>query len=508
MASSAGGIRDISRECASARNTPAEGFRRGYEPSVKISTEQREPREAVLTVELDNADIEPYLDQAYRRAVRRLSIPGFRKGKAPRRIVEQMFGRGYLLNEAMDTVIQEFTSKAVLEEGLDIGGVPSVSLDEFDPPQFTATVPLQPTVDLGNLDAMRHPKEKASLPDDRVDGTLEQMRAELAVWEPVDDAVQLDDLINLTIDGWVEEDGERREIVHSEETDYIPRPGSTFPVPGLDEGLAGLPVGEQNTFEVTVPDDSPNAELAGKTAHFETTIHSIKRKSLPELDDEFAKSVGDDYESLDALREKVRENLLEREKRMAEMRHQEETLAKVTEEASIAISPLIIEHEVEHYVHSREDDIKASRVGFEEYREYLSWQGMSDEEMHDQARPKVEERLKRAHVIRAVTQREGIEATDEDVSEEIDNLLADSGELAEEHRKQLDDPESRESIRRMLVHRKTLEHLSSLALRDAPAAKKPRSTAAASKSGAKPRQPKSPARQTRARRTREEPNDA
>ncbi len=484
-------------------------LRRGYEPSVKISTEQREPREAVLTVELDNADIEPYLDQAYRRAVRRLSIPGFRKGKAPRRIVEQMFGRGYLLNEALDTVIQEFTSKAVLEEGLDIGGVPSVSLDEFDPPQFTATVPLQPTVDLGNLDSVRHPKEEASLADETVDATLEQMRMELAVWEPVEDTVQMDDLINLTIVGWIEEDGERREIVRSEETDYIPRPGSTFPVPGLDEGLVGLPVGEQRTFDVEAPEDAPNTEVAGKTAHFEATIHSIKRRSLPELDDEFAKSVGDDYESLEALREKIRENLLEREKRLADIKHQDETLAKVTEEASIAISPLIIENEIAYYVNGREDDIKAGRVGFEEYREYLTWQGMSDEEVHEQARPKVEERLKRAHVIRAVAQRENIEATDEDVSEEIERLLEGSGEVAEEQRKQLEDPETRESIRRMLVQRRTLEYLSNLALRDAPAAAKPKARAAASKSGgAKPRQTKTPARQTRARKRDGGANDA
>ena len=435
---------------------------------MKISTEQREPREAVLTVELDNADIEPYLDQAYRRAVRRLSIPGFRKGKAPRRIVEQMFGRGYLLNEALDTVIQEFTSKAVLEEGLDIGGVPSVSLDEFDPPQFTATVPLQPTVDLGNMDSVRHPKEEASLADETVDATLEQMRMELAVWEPVEDTVQMDDLINLTIAGWIEEDGERREIVRSEETDYIPRPGSTFPVPGLDEGLVGLPLGEQRTFDVEAPEDAPNTEVAGKTAHFEATIHSIKRRSLPELDDEFAKSVGDDYESMEALREKIRENLLEREKRLADIKHQDETLAKVTEEASIAISPLIIENEVQRYVQGREDDIKAGRVGFEEYREYLTWQGMSDEEVLEQARPKVEERLKRAHVIRAVSERENIEATDEDISEEVERLLEGSGEVAEEQRKQLEDPDTRESIRRMLVQRRTLEYLSNLALRDAP----------------------------------------
>ena len=446
---------------------------------MKISTEQREPREAVLSIELDNADVEPYLDQAYRRAVRRLSIPGFRKGKAPRRIVEQMYGRGYLLNEAIDTVLQEFTSKAIQEEGLDLGGVPSLSIEEFDPPQFTATVPLQPLVELGDLDALRHPKEETELPEERVDEALQTMQMQQAVWEPVEDAVQMGDLINLTITGWVEEDGERDEIVHSEETDYVPKEGTTFPVPGLDEGLVGLTMGEPATFDVAVPDDSTSTNLAGKTVHFETTIHSVKRRSLPELDDEFAKSVSDDYESLAALRDKLRENLLEHERLQADARHQDEVLSKVTEEASIAISPLIINNEVEHYVHGREDAIKAGRVGFEEYREYLSWQGMSDEEVHEQARPKVEERLKRAHVLRAVAAKESIEATDEDIDEEIGRLLGDFGESQEDYRKILEDADTRESIRRVLVQRKTIDRLTDLALRDAGAPSAPETPAPA-----------------------------
>ncbi len=434
---------------------------------VKVSSTQREQREAVLTVELDNDDVEPYLEQAYRQAVRRLAIPGFRKGKAPRRIVEQMYGRGYLLNQAIDTLIQDFTFRAVETQGLDIGGAPSVDISEYDPPAFTATVPLEPEVDLGDYASVRAPKDKASVEDAQVEGILERLRVDLAVWEPADDAVRMDDLINLTIAGWVDDEGEesgRREIVRSEETDYIPRPGVSFPVPGLDEGLVGLPAGERRAFDAVVPEDAANSDLAGKTVHFEATVHSIKRKNLAELDDEFAKGVEDGYESLEALREKIRGDLLARAEDAARAKHQGEVIAKVVEGASIEISPLIVDREVDQHVRGLQENVKTGRVSFEDYQEYLSWQGMSDEDIHAQARPKAEERLKRAHVLRAVAARESVEATEDDVEREIESIVSGAGESADEVRKLFEDPERRDSIRRVLVNRKTVELLSEMAL--------------------------------------------
>ncbi len=438
---------------------------------MKVSCTQREQREAVLNVELDNDDVEPYLDQAYRQAVRRLAIPGFRKGKAPRRIVEQMYGRGYLLNHAIDSLIQDFTFKAVEEEALDIGGAPSVDIAEYDPPVFTATVPLRPQVDLGAYESVRVPKDDVAVEDAQVDAVVEQLRVELAVWEPAEDEVRMEDLINLTIDGWIDEEAgeegaepQRRDVVHSEETDYIPRPDTNYPIPGLDEALVGLPVGEQRAFDVEAPEDFANADIAGKTVHFEATIHSIKRKNLAELDDEFAKGVHDGYESLEALRDKIRADLLERASDAAQAKHQNETLDKVIEGASIEISPLIIDHEVEHYVHGLQENIKTGRVSFEDYQEYLSWQGMSDEDIHAQARPRAEERLKRAHVIRTVAESESIEATDEDVDQEVDRLASGTGDSANEVRKLFDDPERRDSIRRVILTRKTMERLSEIAL--------------------------------------------
>jgi trigger factor len=455
---------------------------------VKVSTEQRDPREAVLTVDLDEDDVEPYLAQAYLQAVRRLNIPGFRKGKAPRRIIEQMFGREYLLNEAMDTIVQDVTSKAVEQEGLELGGIPSVSIENFNPPVIKATVPLVPAVDLADYESVRVEREEVKVNDEEVETVLSQLSRDQAVWEPVDGPVQMDDLIELTVHGWVEEDGERREIISSENTEYIPRPDTRFPVPNFDEGLVGLVQDKLTEFTVDVPDDFENKDYAGKKAVFEATVHQVKRREPPALDDEFAKGVGEGFESMQALRERVADDIRSRGERNADAVHQNAILTKIVEGASIEISPLIIDHELEHYVHDREEEFKAGRIAsIEDYQQYVAWQAMTPEQVHEDARPRVEERLKRAHVLREVAKRQSFEATDEEVDAEIEAMVADAGTQADEARKLFADEERRESLRRVLVNRKTLAYLTELAGRqDGTARKKTtRKRAATPKAAAK-----------------------
>lgn len=448
---------------------------------MKVSSEQRPPREAVLTVELEAPDVEPYLERAYRQIVRRANIPGFRKGKAPRRIVEQMYGREYLLNEALDSIVQEVTSKAVEDEGLEIGGVPSVSIDQFDPPSFTATVPLTPIVTLGSFESVRVAKTTPEVDQARVDMVLEQLRAEQATWEPVDETPSMDDLINLSVVGWIDDGAERSEILRSENTDYIPRPDGRFPVPGLDENIVGLEVGIEHDFDVDVPSDFENEELAGKKTHFTVTVHSVKRRILPDLDDEFAKSVGEDNQSLGDLRSRVQSDLNQREEQLAVAQHQEETLAKVVEGATIEISPMIIDHELEHYVHEQEENIRAGRVSMQEYQEFLSWQGLPEEEVKELVRPRVEERLKRAHVVREITVQQGFEASDDEVDAEVSEIIGDRVEQADQIKELFADPERRESVRRMLVNRKAMGFLAEIASRDAPASPKRKRRPAANK---------------------------
>jgi trigger factor len=450
---------------------------------VKISSELRAPREAVLTVELDESDVEPYLQQAYRQAVRRLNIPGFRKGKAPRRIVEQMFGREYLLNEAMDNMIQEVTSKAVEDEKLDLGGIPSVSIEQFDPPSFKATVPLVPEVNLGKYESVRVERGKVEIKKEQIDALLEQVRGEQAVWEPVDGPAKLDDLIELTVLGWVDADGERREVISSENTEYIPRQGTRFPVPDFDDNLVGFPQNQKQEFTVDVPEDFENADLAGKKAFFEATVHQVKRKELPALDDEFAKGVGDGFESLKALRVQVESDLRERDERNVESVHQDQTLAKIVEGATFLISPLIIDHELEHYVHERMDEFKAGRfTAIEDYQQAIAWQAMTEEQMHEDSRPRVEDRLKRAHVLREVAKLQGFEATDEEIDAEIESMATDAGAASDAFKELFADEERRESMRRLLINRKTLAHVTGIAAQSKPAAKK-----TAAKGAAKPK---------------------
>ena len=419
----------------------------------------------MLTIDLDKSEVEPYLDQAYKQAVRRLNIPGFRKGKAPRRIVEQMFGREYLLNEALDNMIQDVTTKAVEQEKLELGGIPSVSIEKFDPPSFVATVPLVPTVNLGDWESVRVEKKPVEVKPEQIDAVLEQLRTQQAVWEPVEGPVRMDDLIELTVVGsLIEDDGGTRQIVQSEKTEYIPRAGTRFPVPGFDEGLAGLPQNEATEFTVDVPEDFENADYASKKAVFEATVHQVKRRNPPALDDEFAKGVGDGYESLQALRDFIEKDLRGREERAVESVHQDEVLTKIVEGAAIEMSPLIINHELEHYVHDRQDEFKAGRfTSIEDYQQAIAWQAMSDEELHESARPAVEQRLKRAHVLREIAQFKAFEATDDEVDAEVEAMASDAGESADQVRKLFDDTDRRESLRRVLVNRKTLKHISEIA---------------------------------------------
>jgi trigger factor len=448
----------------------------------------------VLTIDLDEAEVEPYLDQAYRQAVRRLNIPGFRKGKAPRRIVEQMFGREYLINEALDSMIQDVTTKAVEQENLELGGVPSVEIENFDPPSFKATVPLIPGVDLGDIESVRVEKKPPEDSTEQAESVLDQLRQEQAIWEPAKGNVAMDDLIELTVEGWIDEDGERREIVKSENTEYIPRPGTRFPIPGFDEGLVGLPQNKKSTFTVDVPEDFENQDYAGKTAQFEATVHQLKRKQLPELDDEFAKGVGDGFESMKALRDRVEGDLRDRDQRNADATHQDEVLGKIVEGATFEISPLIIEHEVDHYVHDRQDEFKAGRfTSIEDYQQAIAWQAMSDEEIHESAHPEVEQRLKRAHVLREVAKRQNFEANDEDIDAEIEVMATDSGDDADQVRTLFQDPDRRESLGRVLVNRKTLQYIADIATQSTGAPKKAKAAAAKPVAAAKKPAAKKPA---------------
>jgi trigger factor len=424
---------------------------------VKVSSKEQPHREAVLTIELDPEEVEPYLERAYRKLVQQTNIHGFRKGKAPRRVVEQIYGREYLLNEAMDFLLPEVTTKAMEDASLDVGGVPSVNLDQLDPPSITATVPLTPTVDLGDYLDVRVPKEAVNVTPEQVNEILEQLRMDTAPWEPVEEPTVMDDLLNVTVRGWTDE----KEFLNQERSDFVPREGTRIPVPGFAEALVDMKAYETKQFTIAVPEDFEHAEVAGKSCTFEVTVHIVKRKKPGPLDDEFAKSVGEDYESLADMRKKIEDNLAKNQEHAINVQHQRETLQKVMESATIELSPLIVEHELEHMLHSHEDAVRSGRMTPEQYQQYLSWVGKSAEEIREASWPEAEERIKRTLVLREVAEQHNLDASDEEMRAEIETLAAGAGPDADAIRKSFEDDDDRmDALRRFVVNQKTVEFLS------------------------------------------------
>ena len=440
---------------------------------MKVTSEQRPPREAVLSVELEPEDIEPYLDRAYKQVVGRLNIDGFRKGKAPRRIVEQLYGREYLANEALDFLLPEVTAKALEQESLEMGGFPSISLEQLDPLKYTATVPLTPTVDLGDLKRARVPREKVRITKSQIDEVIARIANEAAPWEPVEGAPQFDDLLNITVRGWTyhEEHAHDHDLINSEQTDYVPRENSRAPVPGFAEKLITLSVGVEAEFAIGVPADFENAEIAGATAQFVATVHSVKRRVAAAVNDELAKGVGDGYETLAELRERVKTDLEAQEKENAAERHRNEALAKVVEGASVEVSPILIEHDLDHYLEDFRDAMQTGRMTLEHYQRYLTWAGKSEEEIREAARPEAEDRVKRSLVMRELVAQNAIEVSDKEVEAEVAKMAGDAGSEGKQIRDMFKEQGAKDSFRRVLAERKAIDVIADIAATEASATK-------------------------------------
>ena len=425
---------------------------------MKVTTKEQAPREAVLSIELDQPEVEPYLDRAYRQVVQRATIPGFRKGKAPRRIVEQLLGRDYLLGQALDFMVPEVTNKAVAEAGLEIGGLPSVNVEQLDPPSITATVPLTPTVDLGAYRELRIARPKVEVKPDRVDEEMERIRWAVAPWEPVEEPAALGDLLNVTVKGRTE----GKEIVNMERADFIPREGARVPAPGFAEELVGMRAYETKEFAIAVPEDFEYSEVAGKECHFEVVVHIVKRKVPGQMDDEFAKGVGSGYESLMDMRSKIEAEIAKNEEQLITSRHQEEAIEKVLEGTTFVMSPLIVDHELEHLLSDYQEALRTGRMTFEQYQRYINWAGKSGGEIREAARPEAEARIMRSLVLEKVVEEQELTVEEDEIATEIERLAEGSGADSEQVREMFQEEERRDSLRRMLLNRKAMETLSNM----------------------------------------------
>ena len=388
---------------------------------MKITQDEIVEQQTVLHIELDDNDIDPYLERAYKKVVQRVNIPGFRKGKAPRRIIEQFFGKETLINETLDYMLPEITGNAITENDLDAVSIPSINLESIDPFQFTATVPLRPIVDIGQYKDIRLAKENVSLPEEAINDRIEQLRLSVATWEPVDRSIETGDMVSADINGQIGE----TDILTEKDAVYLINEEIDRPFPGFSEKLIGLDTDNPTEFKLEIPDDFNDPDIAGQTVNFHVTVKDIKHRVLPELDDQFAQSIGEGHKTLGDLKEEIEKSLKEEAESESNRSYRESLILELIEGSSIILPPLLIEHEANRMMEEQERMVTQANMVFDDYINSI---GKTREELSDEFQTTAKDQLIRSFVMSKLSEEESVDISDEDIDNRIDELFANSEE--------------------------------------------------------------------------------
>jgi trigger factor len=379
---------------------------------VKVSSTELPPRQVSLDIEVDKDRLDRAIDEAYRRLAGRVDVPGFRRGKAPRPMVERMVGRDRIVEDALDRLVPEVVSEAMQQENVEPYTRPRVESIEFDPLRVKAVIGLAPKVELGDYkDSLRVTTEEPQVADEQVDDVIKRLRESYSQWVPVERAVALGDRVGLDLKASV---ADREEpIIDSKEAEYIVDAESTSPAPGFGEQLVGLSGGDQKSFTLTMPAEHRDTAVAGQAAEFEVSVHWVKERELPEVDDEFAQQVGD-YSDVAALRTAIDTQLRQREQERVRDKLQEDAMNKLVEISSIEYPPQLVDHQAEHMLETFRTNIE--RQGMQ-YQQYLKLLGKEQTTFEQEIRTEAETRVRRSLALDAFAAAEQIDGG-EDVAPE------------------------------------------------------------------------------------------
>ena len=420
---------------------------------MKITQDDVVERQTVLHIELEDDDIDPYLNRAYQRVVQRVNIPGFRKGKAPRSIIEQYFGRESMLNEILDSMLPELTNQAINDQDLDAVGLPSIELEELDPFQFSATVPLRPNVDLGNYLDIRIPKDDTEIAKEDIESRIEQLRLSVATWEPTTRPVEVGDMITAQIKGNVGE----KTIFDESDAVYLVNEEIGRPFPGFSEKLVGLEADKASQFDLSIPEDFADGDLAGQDASFDVTIKDIKTRVLPEIDDEFAKGIGEGYETLADLETEIEKSVQLEAEEESTRTHREAIVEALMEAASVEMPALLLQHEAEHMVEEQERMVSQANMNMDDYLVSL---GKTREEFVEESKTEAIDRLKRSFVLAKLAEEEAIEISDEDIDSRISEMFSNAEQEIPESSQ---NAQMRDYLSRSLLMEETMKKLENIA---------------------------------------------
>jgi len=380
--------------------------------------EKIEDNKIKLEVEVAAPDVDTALGKAYRKVVKKVNLPGFRKGKVPRRILESRFGPEVLHEEALEELVPPAYEEALKEADIDPINQPEfelVQVEEGQPLLFNAIVEVIPEAELGQYKGLDAEQDEVEVDDLQVDNHIYMLREQNARLVPREDrAAQEGDMLLIDFTGYI--DGEIFEGGEAE--DYSLELGSQSFVPGFEEQLIGVNLNEETEVKVSFPEDYRNEELAGKEATFSVTIKQIKEKQLPELDDEFVKEVSE-FETLDEMKADIKEKLLKNAEEQSKTKLEESLIEKVTEASSVDLPEVLVERQIDRMIGDMENYMRQQGLGLDQFLELT---GKNKEDLREENRPEAEKRTKANLVLDAIVKEEGITVDDSEVEEKIASI--------------------------------------------------------------------------------------
>lgn len=419
---------------------------------MSVQVENLEKNMAKLTIEVAAEEVEKALQAAYMKEKGKISIPGFRKGKVPRQMIEKMYGPAVFYEDAANTLIQDNYPSAVDESGIDIVSRPTIDVVQIEKGKsfiFTAEVAVRPEVKLGKYLGVQVTKIDTSVSDDEVAAELEKEREKNARTVTVTDrAVQNGDTAVIDFEGFV--DGVAFEGGKGE--NHPLEIGSHSFIDTFEDQLVGKNAGDEVDVNVTFPEQYQAAELAGKPALFKVKIHEVKAKELPELNDEFAQDASE-FDTLEEYKADLKKHLEEQKENDAKRTKEDEAIQKIIDKSSMDIPEAMLDTQCENMINEFAQRIAQSGLSMEQY---MQFSGLTLDKLKEQVRPEAETRIKSSLVLEQIAKDENIEVTDDEINAEVEKMAAAYGMEAEKLKEYMGDSE-KESIARDLKVTKAVD---------------------------------------------------
>ena len=385
---------------------------------MSLQVEKLEKNMAKLTIEVSAEDLDKAMEKAYQKQKSRISLPGFRKGKAPRKMIESMYGKGVFMEDAVNSLVPQEYTKALGECDLEIVSQPEINVTQMEPGKaliFTADVAVKPEVTLGDYKGVEVPKSEIAVTDEEVDAEVKKEQDKNARTVAVEDrAAANGDITTIDFEGFV--DGVAFE--GGKGTDYALTLGSGTFIPGFEDQLVGANTGDHVEVKVTFPEEYQAKELAGKEAVFQCDVKKIETKEVPELDDEFAKDVSE-FDTLAEYKENVKKELTEKKEAEAKTAKENAVIDKVIENAQMDIPEAMLMTQCRQMLDDFSRRMQSQGLSMDQYFQFT---GMTADKMMEDMKPQALKRIQTRLVLEKVAEVENIQPTEEEVNEEISKM--------------------------------------------------------------------------------------